>query len=158
MELSGSRRCVVDGRRHDPWLAQTVWAARDRRADQLRHGRQRRFFEYRARRRFESLRRRDAAALDAPGRCRIEQEFGLVYESRSGLIALLHRLGLEYHKPNVIPTKLDEDKQKAFIENYEKLLNSLGDDEAVLFADAVHPTHAARPAGCWAPKQEKLAI
>src|ERR1700674_1329832 len=33
----------------------------------------------------------------------IEQEFGLVYESRSGLIALLHRLGLEYHKPNVIP-------------------------------------------------------
>ena len=43
----------------------------------------------------------------------IEQEFGLVYESRSGLIALLHRLGLEYHKPNVIPTKLDEDKQKA---------------------------------------------
>ena len=88
----------------------------------------------------------------------IEQEFGLVYASRSGLIALLHRLGLEYHKPNVIPAKLDEDKQKAFIENYEKLLNSLGDDEAVLFADAVHPTHAARPAGCWAPKQEKLAI
>jgi transposase len=33
----------------------------------------------------------------------IEREFGLVYESRSGLIALLHRLGLEYHKPNVIP-------------------------------------------------------
>jgi transposase len=28
----------------------------------------RRFFEYRTRRRFESLRRRDAAALDAPGR------------------------------------------------------------------------------------------
>ena len=28
----------------------------------------------------------------------IEKEFGLVYESRSGLIALLHRLGLEYHK------------------------------------------------------------
>ena len=49
--------------------------------------------------------------------------------------------------------KLDEDKQKAFIENYEKLLNSLGDDEAVLFADAVHPTHAARPAGCWAPSR-----
>jgi len=33
----------------------------------------------------------------------------------------------------------------------------LGDDEAVLFADAVHPTHAARPVGCWAPEQEKLA-
>src|SRR5882672_3732741 len=88
----------------------------------------------------------------------IEKEFGLVYAGRSGLIALLHRLGLEYHKPHVIPAKVDEDKQKAFIEDYEKLLNSLGDDEAVLFADAVHPTHAARPAGCWAPKQDKLAI
>ena len=88
----------------------------------------------------------------------IEQHFGLVYESRSGLIALLHRLGLDYHKPNVIPRKLDEEKQKAFIASYEKLLNSLADNEAVLFADAVHPTHAARPVGCWAPKQDKLAI
>jgi len=88
----------------------------------------------------------------------IEREFGLVYESRSGLIALLHRLGLEYHKPDVIPRKIDKEKQKEFIEGYEKLLNSLADNEAVLFADAVHPTHAARPAGCWAPAQEKLAI
>lgn len=88
----------------------------------------------------------------------IEKEFGVAYESRSGLIALLHRLGLEYHKPDIIPRKLDEAKQKAFIALYENLLNSLGPDEAVLFADAVHPTHAARPAGCWAPKEEKLAI
>ena len=88
----------------------------------------------------------------------IEKEFGFVYAGRSGLIALLHRLGLEYHKPTVIPRKLDEEKQKAFISSYEKLLNSLGEDEAVLFADAVHPTHAARPVGCWAPKQDKLAI
>ena len=42
----------------------------------------------------------------------IENEFGVVYEGRSGLIALLHRLGLEYHKPNVIPRKLDEEKQR----------------------------------------------
>jgi len=88
----------------------------------------------------------------------IKREFGLVYESRSGLIALLHRLGLEYHKPEVIPRKLDEAQQKAFIASYEKPLNSLGDDEVVLFADAVHPTHAARPVGCWAPKEQNLAI
>ena len=66
--------------------------------------------------------------------------------------------GSNIDKPNVIPRKLDEEKQKAFMEGYEKLLNSLGDDEAVLFADAVHPTHEARPVGCWAPSQEKLAI
>jgi transposase len=88
----------------------------------------------------------------------IETEFGLVYESRSGLIALLHRLGLEYHKPDVIPRKLDVVKQKAFIESYDNLLNSLPDNEAVLFVDAVHPTHAARPVGCWAARHEKLAI
>jgi transposase len=88
----------------------------------------------------------------------IEREFGVAYEGRSGVIALLHRLGLEYHKPEVIPRKLDEDKQKAFISSYEKLLNSLAEDEAVLFGDAVHPTHAARPVGCWAPKQDNLAI
>ena len=58
----------------------------------------------------------------------IKKEFGLVYESRSGLIALLHRLGLEYHKPEVVPRKLNEAKQAAFIAAYEKLLNSLGDD------------------------------
>ena len=87
----------------------------------------------------------------------IEREFGVVYESRSGLIALPHRLGLEYHKPEVIGRKLDEEKQRAFIEGYEKPRNALGPDEAVLFLDAVHPTHAARPVGCWAPKEEKLA-
>ena len=27
-----------------------------------------------------------------------------------------------------------------------------------MFVDAVHPTHEARPAGCWAPKNTKVAI
>ncbi len=88
----------------------------------------------------------------------IAKEFGLAYESRSGLIALLHRLGIEYHKPEVISRKLDEETQKAFIARYEDTLNSRGDDEAVVFVDAVHPTHAARPVGCWAPKEQNLAI
>jgi len=88
----------------------------------------------------------------------IAREFGVIYESRSGLIALLHRLGLEYSKPERIGRKLDVEKQKAFISAYEKLLNSLGPDEAVLFMDAVHPTHASRPVGCWAPAKENLAI
>ncbi len=88
----------------------------------------------------------------------IEREFGIVYESRAGLIALLHRLGLDYHKPEVIGRKLDAEKQQAFIASYEKLQNALGPDEAVLFVDAVHPTHAARPVGCWAPKEDRLAI
>jgi hypothetical protein len=34
----------------------------------------------------------------------------------------------------------------------------MGDDEVAVFEDAVHPTHAARPVGCWAPKEQNLAI
>jgi transposase len=88
----------------------------------------------------------------------IEQEFGVVYESRSGLIALLHRLGLEHRKPQAVSRKLDPAKQKAFIDTYTALLKTLPDDEAVLFADAVHPTHGTRPVGCWAPKEVKVAV
>jgi len=88
----------------------------------------------------------------------IEQEFGIVYQSRSGLIALLHRLGMEHRKPQAVSRKLDEAKQKAFIEAYDSLLNTLPNDEAVMFADAVHPTHAVRPVGCWAPKDTKVAV
>jgi transposase len=88
----------------------------------------------------------------------LEQEFGVVYESRSGLICLLHRLGMEHRKPQAVSAKLDEVKQEAFIDAYNGLLNRLADDEAVMFADAVHPTHGARPVGCWAPKETRVAV
>jgi len=88
----------------------------------------------------------------------IEREFGIVYQSRSGLIALLHRLGMEHRKPQAVSRKLDEAEQTAFIEAYDSLLNTLPNDEAVMFADAVHPTHAVRPVGCWAPKDTKVAV
>ena len=54
--------------------------------------------------------------------------------------------------------KLDPAKQQAFIDTYTALLKTLPDDEAVMFADAVHPTHGARPVGCWAPKEVKVAV
>jgi transposase len=86
------------------------------------------------------------------------QRFGVVYESRSGLIALLHRLGFEYKKPQAFGRGLDAGKQRAFIDAYEKLLNSLSPDEAVVFSDAVHPLYAVRAAGCWAPPNETPAV
>jgi transposase len=48
----------------------------------------------------------------------IEREFGIVYQGRSGLIALLHRLGLEHRKPKPLSRKLDPAKQAAFIAAY----------------------------------------
>lgn len=88
----------------------------------------------------------------------IEREYGISYESRSGLIALLHRLGMEHRKPKAISRKLDPVKQAAFIKAYNALLNQLSADEAVIFADAVHPTHAVRPVGCWAPKETPVVV
>jgi hypothetical protein len=41
---------------------------------------------------------------------------------------------------------------------HKELLNRLAADEVVLFADAVHPTHAVRPVGCWAPKDTPIAV
>jgi transposase len=85
------------------------------------------------------------------------ESFGVDY-SHAGLIALLHRLQLGYRKPDLVARKLDAAKQKAFIEAYDRLMCSLGPDEAVVFADAVHPTHQVRTVGCWAPKDEAVAI
>src|SRR4051794_34748619 len=59
-------------------------------------------------------------------------------------IALLHRLGLEFHKPDIVPRKLNKEKQQAFIEDYEKLLNSLGEDKAVLRTPYIRPMPQAR--------------
>lgn len=84
--------------------------------------------------------------------------FGIVYESRAGLVKLLHRLGLEHRKPRAVARKLDPARQAAFIAGYNCLLNHLEKDEAVLFADAVHPVHAAQPVGCWAPKGAAVAV
>src|SRR5271166_2972754 len=52
----------------------------------------------------------------------IETECGITYESRSGLIALLHRLEMEHRKPKAVSSKLDPDKQAAFIKSYDTLL------------------------------------
>jgi transposase len=88
----------------------------------------------------------------------IEKEFGIAYQGRSGLIALLHRLGMEHRKPQSVSRKMAPVKQAAFIKAYNDLLNGLEDGEAVLFGDAVHPTHAVRPVGCWAPADTPVAV
>ena len=88
----------------------------------------------------------------------IRARFGIEYQTRSGVIALLRRLGMEHRRPCSMPRKLDPAKQTAFIDRYNRLLNGLAADEVVVFGDAVHPTHQARPVACWAPKGVKIAL
>ncbi len=50
------------------------------------------------------------------------------------------------------------EKQAEFIELYDNLLNGLSADEAVYFADAVHPEHQSKPAFGWVKKGINPAI
>jgi transposase len=88
----------------------------------------------------------------------IEASFSIRYESRSGLVTLLHRLGFEHRKLKAVPSRMDPDKQRRFIALYEKLLNRLEADELVMFSDAVHPVYGAQPVGCWTPKNMAVAV
>ena len=84
-------------------------------------------------------------------RAHVAAECGLNY-SHSGCIKLLARLGFEYRKPKALPRVADVAKQAEFITMYETMLNSLANDEAVYFADAVHPEYQSKPAFGWVKK------
>jgi hypothetical protein len=57
----------------------------------------------------------------------------------SGLNKWLHQNDFSYKQPKGVPHKFDKHKQAVFIEEYERLRNSLSDVEPILFMDAVHP-------------------
>jgi len=90
-------------------------------------------------------------------RAHIAAEFGIIY-SHSGCLKLLRRLGFEYRKPKALPRVADEAKQREFIAFYEDLMNSLPADEAVYFADAVHPEYQTKPAFGWVRKGSRAAV
>ena len=49
-----------------------------------------------------------------------------------------------YKKPKLIPGKADAEKQKVFLEEYEKLKKERKEGEEILFMDGVHPQHNSR--------------
>ena len=78
-------------------------------------------------------------------RSHIASGFGLDYP-HSGCIRLLARLGFEYCKPRPLPKVASAERQASLIALYEPLMTGLGADEAVHFADAVHPEQQTKPA------------
>jgi hypothetical protein len=80
----------------------------------------------------------------------IENSYGICYTRSARLWSSFSNA---WGKLKVMPSKLNAAEQRDLVAGYEKLLNHLGDDEAEVFADAVHPTHDVRPAGCWALKR-----
>ena len=88
----------------------------------------------------------------------IKERFDVDYAGRSGLIKLMGRIGFVWRKPESVPAKTNAEAQRSFIEHHEKLRNSLGPDDVVVYADAVHPTQEVRLAGRWLPRKARCAI
>jgi len=87
----------------------------------------------------------------------ILERFGIDY-GRSGLIKLMNRIGFDWKKPEPAPAKIDAETQQKYIDAHEDLRNSLDPDEAVVYVDAVHPTHQSKPAGRWLPRGQRCAL
>jgi len=87
----------------------------------------------------------------------IEESFGLKY-SISGVTYLLHRLGFSYKKPNLVPGKADEDKQREFLKLYKALRSKKKPEDTIYFADGVHPQHNSLPSYGWLPRGEETKL
>ena len=87
----------------------------------------------------------------------VERAYGVTF-SRSGAIALMRRLGFVYKKPKPVPRFGDETEQRRHINAYEALNRRLEANEAIVFADAVHPEHQSRPAFGWFHKDSKPTL
>jgi hypothetical protein len=66
----------------------------------------------------------------------------------------LHRKGFTYKKPSGVPHKLSKEKQWQFIEYYDELKRTAG-NEPVLFLDAVHPAYATKISYGWIRRGQK---
>lgn len=78
----------------------------------------------------------------------IKTTFSIQYHSQ-GLVKLLRRLGFAYKKTTLVAPKADPVQQTEFVAQLHQQVNQLADDEAMYFADAVHPQHNTRPAHGW---------
>ena len=85
----------------------------------------------------------------------IDKQYAVRY-SVSGVTDLLHRLGFSYKKPTHVPGKQNPDQQQAFLDEYQQLQASKGENDPIYFADATHPQHNSVPSYGWIKKgQEK---
>lgn len=87
----------------------------------------------------------------------INNTFEINY-SIDGVGKLLHRLGFVYKQIIGIPGKLNEEKQRAFVKQYETMRENKKDDEIILFGDGVHPTHNLHKTKAWVKKGEEKQV
>ena len=85
----------------------------------------------------------------------VREHYGVDY-TVSGMTSWLKQYKFVYKKPKKVPAKVDEEKQKVFIQYYEQLKAKTPETEPILFIDSVHPTMETRASSGWIRKgQEK---
>jgi transposase len=87
----------------------------------------------------------------------IQMVFGVKY-TVPGIRNWLQRHGFSYKKPAIVPGKANEQQQKEWIAEYEKLRAELLSNETICFIDGVHPTHNVQPAYGWIKKGVRKEI
>ena len=87
----------------------------------------------------------------------IKVTFKVTY-STTGIKHLLGRLNFTYHKPKVVPGKLDPVKQRSWIRYYRWLRKSKGKTAVFLFGDASHPQGNGKPSYGWIYKGEEKQL
>ncbi|MGZ3632998.1 MAG: IS630 family transposase [Parachlamydiaceae bacterium] len=75
-----------------------------------------------------------------------------------GMRNWLQRHRFSYKKPAIVPGKADEEQQKRWIADYEKLRAELPANETICFTDGVHRTHNVQPAYGWIKKGVRKEI
>jgi len=87
----------------------------------------------------------------------IKEWYGIDY-TIDGVTKLLHRLGFVYKQTTLVPGKLDEAAQAAWLKGYEQLKSKLPDNEVILFGDGVHPSHNVHATKAWIRRGEQKRI
>ena len=70
----------------------------------------------------------------------------------AGMCELLKRLGFVYKKPVLVPGKADAAMQHDFVEYYETIKATMGEQDKIYFVDGVHPQYNSLPSYGWIRK------
>lgn len=87
----------------------------------------------------------------------IKEKFDTTY-TITGVTKLLHRMGFVYKQVVLVPGKLNEEAQAAWLAEYKEIEKNKKGDETILFADGVHPTHNIHKTKAWIKKGEEKQI
>ena len=87
----------------------------------------------------------------------VYESYGITY-SVQGMTSWLHIHKFSYKQPAPTPSKADPVKQEAFIEKYNRLMNTALEDEPILFGDGVHPSMATKISCGWIRKGVRKPI